>query len=52
MVEWTYEGKETLEIYGKPKTGDVERALTLRRYPVAGTLTFEVLDELCPWNRG
>lgn len=31
---------------------DVERALTLRRYPVAGTLTFEVLDELCPWNRG
>jgi len=31
---------------------DVERALTLRRYPVAGTLTFEVLDELCPWNHG
>ena len=31
---------------------DVERALTLRRYPAAGTLTFEVLDELCPWNRG
>ncbi|MBA7585004.1 N-acetyltransferase Eis [subsurface metagenome] len=31
---------------------DVEQALTLRRYPVAGTLTFEVLDELCPWNRG
>ena len=31
---------------------DVERALTLRRYPVAGTLTFEILDELCPWNRG
>ena len=31
---------------------DVERALTLRRYPVAGTLTFEILDELCPWNCG
>ena len=31
---------------------DVERALTLRRYPVAGTLTFEVIDELCPWNHG
>ena len=31
---------------------DVERALTLRRYPVAGTLTLEVLDELCPWNCG
>ncbi len=31
---------------------DVERALTLRRYSVAGTLTFEILDELCPWNRG
>lgn len=31
---------------------DVERALTLRRYPVAGTLTIEVLDELCPWNHG
>ena len=31
---------------------DVERALTLRRYPVAGTLTFEVLDELYPWNHG
>ena len=31
---------------------DVERALTLRRYPVTGTLTFEVLDELCPWNHG
>ncbi|GAI62166.1 unnamed protein product [marine sediment metagenome] len=31
---------------------DVERALALRRYPVAGTLAFEVLDELCPWNRG
>jgi len=31
---------------------DVERALTLRRYPVAGTFTFEILDELCPWNRG
>ena len=31
---------------------DVERAFTLRRYPVAGTFTFEVLDELCPWNHG
>ena len=31
---------------------DVERVLTLGRYPVAGTLTFEVLDELCPWNHG
>lgn len=31
---------------------DVERALPKRRYPEEGTLTFEVLDDLCPWNRG
>jgi len=31
---------------------DVERALPGRRYPEEGTLTFELLDDLCPWNRG
>lgn len=31
---------------------DVERALPKRRYPIEGTLTFEILDDLCPWNRG
>jgi len=31
---------------------DVERALPRRHYSEAGTLIFETLDELCPWNRG
>jgi predicted acetyltransferase len=31
---------------------DVEQALPKRRYHEAGTLIFETLDELCPWNRG
>ncbi len=31
---------------------DVEKALPQRRYDEEGTLTFEVKDELCPWNQG
>jgi len=31
---------------------DVERALPGRRYSAEGSLTFEVLDDMCPWNRG
>lgn len=31
---------------------DVERALPSRPYGGAGTLTFEVMDEMCPWNAG
>lgn len=31
---------------------DVDRALASRPYESAGTLTFEVLDEMCPWNAG
>ena len=31
---------------------DVERALPGRRYDEEGTLTFEILDDLCPWNGG
>jgi predicted acetyltransferase len=31
---------------------DVERALLLRPYAGEGTLIFEVIDDLCPWNRG
>jgi predicted acetyltransferase len=31
---------------------DVERAMPGRGYDVAGVLTFEVMDELCPWNAG
>jgi len=31
---------------------DVERALPWRTYPVEAHLTFEVRDELCPWNDG
>jgi len=31
---------------------DVERALTLRPYTEDGILTFEVRDEICPWNNG
>ena len=31
---------------------DVERALPQRPYSAAGTLLFEVQDEMCPWNAG
>ncbi len=31
---------------------DVEQALPKRRYHEEGTLTFEILDDLCPWNCG
>ncbi len=31
---------------------DVELALPKRRYHEEGTLTFEILDDLCPWNHG
>ena len=31
---------------------DVERALPLRKYSREAELTFEVIDDLCPWNRG
>lgn len=31
---------------------DVEQALPKRRYHEEGTLIFEILDDLCPWNRG
>jgi predicted acetyltransferase len=31
---------------------DVERALPQRPYQGQGALTFEVLDDMCPWNAG
>jgi predicted acetyltransferase len=31
---------------------DVARALPSRPYGAAGRLTFELLDEMCPWNAG
>ncbi len=31
---------------------DVERALPPRPYAAEATLTFEVIDEICSWNRG
>jgi predicted acetyltransferase len=31
---------------------DVERALPLRPYSDEGRLTFEVIDDFCPWNQG
>ncbi len=31
---------------------DVEQALPKRCYHEEGTLTFEILDDLCPWNHG
>jgi predicted acetyltransferase len=43
---------------GVPSSGmaarivDVEKALPLRPYGEKGTLTFEIIDDLCDWNRG
>jgi predicted acetyltransferase len=31
---------------------DIERALPKRTYNSEGTLTFEIQDDLCPWNNG
>jgi predicted acetyltransferase len=31
---------------------DVEKALAERHYSGEGVLTFEIIDELCPWNKG
>ncbi len=31
---------------------DVEQALPKRGYDEEGTLTFEIIDDICPWNRG
>jgi len=31
---------------------DVDRALPLRPYSDEGRLTFEVIDDFCPWNQG
>lgn len=31
---------------------DVERALPSRPYGATGTLTFELVDDMCPWNAG
>lgn len=31
---------------------EIGAALAARRYPHAGALTFELLDEMCPWNEG
>jgi predicted acetyltransferase len=31
---------------------DIERAFPKLRFPGKGNLTFEVIDDLCPWNRG
>lgn len=31
---------------------DVEKALPGRHYSEEGVLTFEIIDELCPWNKG
>lgn len=31
---------------------DVEQALPKRCYDEEGTLIFEIIDELCPWNKG
>lgn len=42
MVEWTYEGKETLEIYGKPKTGDV--LFSSQALPKGGVLYWNDFD--------
>ncbi len=31
---------------------DVDRALVQRNYPETSILTFDLVDELCPWNNG
>ena len=31
---------------------DVDRALVQRPYPEESILTFDIIDELCPWNNG
>ena len=31
---------------------DVQRGLGVRRYPLAASLRFDLLDDLCPWNTG
>jgi predicted acetyltransferase len=31
---------------------DVEKALPKRKYDKEAVLTFEIIDDLCPWNRG
>jgi predicted acetyltransferase len=31
---------------------DLERALPVRPYGASGRLTFEVVDDMCPWNAG
>ena len=31
---------------------DVEKALAMRPYSEEGALTFEIIDDLCPWNSG
>jgi predicted acetyltransferase len=31
---------------------DIERSLPQRRYSTEGMVTFEVIDDLCPWNCG
>jgi len=31
---------------------DIEKAIPGRHYEAEGDLTFEIIDELCPWNRG
>jgi predicted acetyltransferase len=31
---------------------DVEKALPQRRYDEEGTISFEIKDDLCPWNQG
>ena len=34
------------------RIADVEQALPGRQYFEEGILTFEIIDDLCPWNRG
>lgn len=43
MIEWTYEDKETLEIYGEPKTGDV--LFSTHALPKGGVLYWKDFDK-------